>query len=198
MNGGEEKDADRAETERDAMARRALEAAAGNREALDDFVPRLYQELRGMAHRQLLGERADHTLSTTALVHEAYLKLARLDRLEWQNRAHFCAEAARAMRRILVDYAVRRGAKKRGGDRVKVEMEEGFAITDAEADQLLSLHRALEELESHHPRHARVVECRFFAGMTTPEIGEALDISPATVKRDWQMARAWLNRELAG
>lgn len=199
MNRGEEQDPqDSGERERDAGARRALEAAAGSREALDEFVPRLYQELRGMAHRQLLGERADHTLNTTALVHEAYLKLARLDRLEWQNRSHFCAEAARAMRRILVDYAVQRGAKKRGGDRVKVEMEDNFAITDAEVGQLLALHRALEELESHHPRHARVVECRFFAGMTTPEIGEALDISPATVKRDWQMARAWLNRELAG
>ena len=199
MNPGDRQDPpDSGEKEPDAGARRALEAAAGSREALDEFVPRLYQELRGMAHRQLLGERADHTLSTTALVHEAYLKLARLDRLEWQNRSHFCAEAARAMRRILVDYAVRRGAKKRGGDRVKVEMEDNFAITDAEAGQLLALHRALEELESHHPRHARVVECRFFAGMTTPEIGEALDISPATVKRDWQMARAWLNRELAG
>lgn len=199
MNGGEGHDAlDRDDSEHSAAAERALEAAAGNRDALDEFVPRLYQELRGMAHRQLLGERADHTLNTTALVHEAYLKLARLDRLEWKNRAHFCAEAARAMRRILVDYAVRRGARKRGGDRVKVEMEESFAITDAEAGQLLSLHRALQELESHHPRHARVVECRFFAGMTIPEIGEALDISPATVKRDWQMARAWLNRELGG
>lgn len=199
MNPGDEQDPpDSGEREPDAGARRALEAAVGSREALDEFVPRLYQELRGMAHRQLLGERADHTLSTTALVHEAYLKLARLDRLEWQNRSHFCAEAARAMRRILVDYAVQRGARKRGGGRVKVEMEDDFAITDAEAGQLLALHRALEELESHHPRHARVVECRFFAGMTTPEIGEALDISPATVKRDWQMARAWLNRELAG
>jgi len=177
------------------IAARSLEAAAA-RESLDDFVPELYDELRGMAHRRLRGERADHTLSTTALVHEAYLKLAKLDRMEWQNRAHFCAEAARAMRRILVDYAVRRGAKKRGGDRVKVEMDEAFAITDAEAGQLLSLHRALEDLEAHHPRHARVVECRFFAGMTIPEIGEVLDISPATVKRDWQMARAWLNREL--
>ncbi len=176
---------------------RALEEAARSRESLDDFVPGLYDELRGLAHRQLRGERDDHTLCTTALVHEAYLKLAKLDRLEWQNRSHFCAEAARAMRRILVDYAVRRGAKKRGGDRDRVEFEDHFAITDAEAGQLLSLHRALEDLEAHHPRHARIVECRFFAGMTIPEIGLALDISPATVKRDWQMARAWLNRELA-
>lgn len=184
------------ERRRDITAR-ALGEAAQSRESLDDFVPELYEELRGLAHQQLGGERPDHTLCTTALVHEAYLKLAKLDRLEWQNRAHFCAEAARAMRRILVDYAVRRGAKKRGGDRNRVELQDRFAITDAEAGQLLSLHRALEDLESQHPRHARVVECRFFAGMTIPEIGEALDISPATVKRDWQMARAWLNRELA-
>jgi RNA polymerase sigma factor (TIGR02999 family) len=198
MSGEQDGIPESLDAKRREAAARALEAAAGNRESLDEFVPQLYQELRSMAHRQLLGERADHTLSTTALVHEAYLKLARLDRLEWQNRAHFCAEAAWAMRRILVDFAVRRGAKKRGGDRVQVEMRDRLAITDAEAGQLLALHRALEELESHHPRHARVVECRFFAGMTTPEIGEALDISPATVKRDWQMARAWLNRELAG
>lgn len=198
MSGGTRDDSpDGAEEKRRDITTRALEEAASTRESLDDFVPELYDELRGLAHRQLRGERDDHTLCTTALVHEAYLKLAKLDRLEWQNRAHFCAEAARAMRRILVDYAVRRGAKKRGGDRDRVEFEDRFAITDAEAGHLLSLHRALEELESHHPRHARVVECRFFAGMTIPEIGEALDVSPATVKRDWQMARAWLNRELA-
>lgn len=179
--------------------RGALEPAeAGSRESLDGFIPELYEELRRMAHRQLQGERDDHTLSTTALVHEAYLKLARLDRIEWKNRAQFSAEAARAMRRILVDYAVRRGAKKRGGDRVRVEMDDSLAMTEAEAGQLLALHGALEQLEAHQPRHARVVECRFFAGMTIPEIGEALDISPATVKRDWKMARAWLNRELAG
>ena len=182
---------------RDPAERALEEAVAGSRESLDGLVPELYEELRRMAHRQLLGERNGHTLSTTALVHEAYLKLAKLDRLEWQNRSHFCAEAARAMRRILVDYAVRRRAKKRGGDRVRVEMDERFAMTEAEAGQLLSLHDALERLEEHRPRHARVVECRFFAGMTIPEIGEALDISPATVKRDWKMARAWLNRELA-
>lgn len=198
MSGGTGGDAiDGANERRRDITSRVLEEAASSRESLDDFVPELYEELRGLAHGQLRGERADHTLCTTALVHEAYLKLAKLDRLEWQNRAHFCAEAARAMRRILVDYAVRRGAKKRGGDLDRVEFEDRFAITDAEAGQLLSLHRALEALESHHPRHARVVECRFFAGMTIPEIGEALDVSPATVKRDWQMARAWLNRELA-
>ena len=186
----------RDEARRDATAQALVEAVDGNRAPIDALVPQLYRQLRGMAHRRLLGERADHTLCTTALVHEAYLKLARLDRLEWRNRAHFCAEAARAMRRILVDYAVGRGAQKRGGDRVRVEMEDALALTEADAGRLLSLHRALSELEIHRPRQARVVECRFFAGMTIPEVGEALDISPATVKRDWEMARAWLNREL--
>lgn len=168
-----------------------------SRERLDAFVPWLYEELRDIAHRHLQGERAGHTLSTTALVHEAYLKLVRLDGYQWHNPAQFCAEAARAMRRILVDYAVRRRTLKRGGGRARVELQDGMAMSDAEAGQLLDLHRALERLEAHQPRPARVVECRFFAGMTIPEVAEALDISPATVKRDWEMARAWLNRELA-
>lgn len=168
-----------------------------SREELDAFAPRLYQELRSIAHRQLTGEREDHTLSTTALVHEAYLKLAKLDRFEWRNRAQFCAEAARAMRRILVDYAVRRGAQKRGGGRRRVEMRESYAMTDAQFDRLLALHEALEEFEREWPRQARVVECRFFAGMTISEMSEALEISEATVSRDWRLARAWLNRALA-
>ncbi len=166
--------------------------------SIDDLVLEVYDDLRRMAHRQLRAERADHTLSTTALVHEAYLKLARLDRIRWQNRAHFCAEAARAMRRILVDYAVRRGAQKRGGTRTRVELDQLRAITDRDASQLLALHAALQVLEREHPRHARVVECRFFGGMSVPEVSEALGLSPATVKRDWQLARAWLNRELDG
>ncbi|MEN8376978.1 MAG: sigma-70 family RNA polymerase sigma factor, partial [Gemmatimonadota bacterium] len=188
---------DDAGSRQEAAARALAEAVAGNREALDGFVPEVYDELRRMAHRQLHGERADHTLCTTALVHEAYLKLVKLDRLEWQNRAHFCAEAARAMRRILVDHAVHRTAKKRGGGRGRVELDDSFAITEAESAQLLDLHAKLEELAAHQPRPARVVECRFFAGMTIPEVGEALGVSLATVKRDWEMARAWLNRELA-
>lgn len=187
-----------AENVRRAAATQALEeAVVGNRASLDSFVPELYEELRGIAHRQLRGERDDHTLSTTALVHEAYLKLARLDELEWQNRAHFCAEAARAMRRILVDYAVRRKAEKRGGERTRVEMRDSFAMTDTQVDQILGLHQALESFEREWPRQGRVVECRFFAGMTIPDIAEALDVSEATVSRDWQLARAWLNRALA-
>ncbi len=174
--------------------------AGGDRESratLDQFARELYDELRRMAHRHLRGERADHTLCTTDLVHEAYLKLGRLDRIQWQSRAHFFAGAAQAMRRVLVDHAVKRGANKRGGDLRRVEFDEHIAITDAVADQVLALHAALETLEASQPRLAKVVECRFFAGMTVPEIGEALELSPATVKRDWQLARAWLNRELS-
>lgn len=167
------------------------------RESLDALAPSVYEELRTIAHRQLTRERDEHTLSTTALVHEAYLKLAKLDRIEWRSRAQFCAEAARAMRRILVDYAVRQGAAKRGGKRNRVELRDSHAITASELDRILALHEALDALEAEWPRQARVVECRFFAGMTIPEMSEALGVSEATVSRDWQLARAWLNRALA-
>lgn len=175
----------------------AADAAARPRASLDAFAPQLYDELRSIAHRQLRSERGDHSLCTTALVHEAYLKLARLDRMEWQNQAQFCAEAARAMRRILVDYAVRRRAAKRGGERVQVELPDSLALPDPRADELLALDEALTAFEKEWPRQARVVECRFFGGMTIPEMAEALGIAEATVSRDWQLARAWLNRALA-
>jgi RNA polymerase sigma factor (TIGR02999 family) len=184
------------EERREAATRALVGAGVGNRESLDQLVAALYADLRAIAHHQLAHERADHTLSTTALVNEAYLKLARLDRLQWQNRAQFCAEAARAMRRILVDYAVQRKAQKRGGDRVQVEMEAAFAMTGEEAEQLVALHLALQDFEREWTRQARVVECRFFGGMTIPDIAEALGISQATVSRDWELARAWLNRQL--
>jgi RNA polymerase sigma-70 factor, ECF subfamily len=171
---------------------RADTSAAGAEE-LGRLFEALYDELRRLARRRLRGERPDHTLCTTALVHESYLKLGRLDRVRWRSRSHFFAEASRAMRRVLVDHAVRRGAQKRGGARVRVELSEGMAVTDPTDDQLLALDRALEALARTRPRPARVVECRLFAGMTVPEIAEAMDVSPATVKRDWELARAWLN-----
>ena len=187
----------RREARRETVMHAIVETAADNRTSFDSFIPELYGELRGIAHRHLIGERADHTLCTTALVHEAYLKLAKLDRIKWQNRAQFCAEAARAMRRILIDYAVGRSAQRRGGNRVRVEMQDSFAMTEDQIDQLLALHEALESFEREWPRQARVVECRFFGGMTTLEISEATGNSTATVARDWQLARAWLNRALA-
>ncbi len=163
---------------------------------MDELFRLLYEDLRRMAHRHLRGERPDHTLSTTALVHESYLKLGRLDRVRWQSRSHFAAEASRAMRRILVDHAVRRGAGKRGGARVRVDLSDEMAVAPSVDDEVLAVHNALEALSRQRPRPARVVECRVFGGMTIPEIAEALELSPATVKRDWEIARAWLDREL--
>jgi RNA polymerase sigma factor (TIGR02999 family) len=159
----------------------------------------LYDELRGIASRQLRGERPDHTLETTALVHEAYVKLVGLDRISWQNRAHFLAVASQAMRRVLVDYAVSRRAEKRGGVRRKVSLD---GIDDPGQAQpvetLIALDTALHRLEQIDPRLSRVVECRYFGGMSVEEAADALHVSPATIKRDWSVARAWLNRELQG
>ena len=167
--------------------------------AVDRLMSILYDELRGIASRQLRGERPDHTLETTALVHEAYVKLVGLDRISWQNRAHFLAVASQAMRRVLVDYAVSRRAQKRGGVRHKVSLD---GIDDpAQAkpvETLLALDTALHRLEQIDPRLSRVVECRYFGGMSVEESAEALHVSPATIKRDWSVARAWLNRELQG
>jgi RNA polymerase sigma factor (TIGR02999 family) len=177
-----------------------LAAADGDSSALERLMPIVYTELHRVAHRRLRGERADHTLSTTALVHEAYLKLMNLERLNWQNRAQFMAIASRLMRQILVDYARSRRTVRRGGEHKRVEFKasESAAVTAGEpAEEVLALHQALESLGNINGRHARIVECRFFGGMSIAETAEALSISPATVKRDWVMARAWLNRELS-
>lgn len=178
-----------------------LEAAEGDPSALERLVPIVYTELRRIAHRRLGGERVDHTLGTTDLVHEAYLKLVNLERVNWQNRAQFMAIVSRLMRQILVDYARRRRAGRRGGGRPKVELgvvaDYLAAASAAPSEELLTLHQALERLEEINERHSRIVECRFFGGMSIEETAEALSLSPATVKRDWVMARAWLNRELS-
>ncbi len=160
-------------------------------------MPLVYEELRRVAHRRLAGERTGHTLQTTALVHEAYGRLAEAD-LPWQDRAHFFALAARTMRRILVDYARSRLAEKRGGgaqavplDQLTVELSAG-----GEDAEILALHEALEALERQDPRKARVIEAHIFGGLTYEETAEALGISPATVDRDLRLAKAWLAREL--
>ena len=163
---------------------------------VDRLLPMVYDELRRIAHRQLRGERGDHTLDTTGLVHEAYLKLSRLDRIEWRDRSHFLVVAAGAMRRILVDYAVARKTEKRGGGRQRVPIEQVLILADDRAEELLALDEALQRLAVESERAARIVEWRFFAGMTVEETAEVLEISPATVKREWVLARAWLNREL--
>ena len=172
----------------------------GNHEALNELVPLVYDELRAIARRKLRYERQGHTLNTTALVHEAYLKLVRLDRVQWQSRAHFLAIAAQAMRNILVDHALRRKRAKRGGGIPHSSLdsaEDVATIPVAEAERILALDEALKQLAELNPRHARVVECRFFGDMTVDETALAIGVSPATIKRDWTLLRAWLARELA-
>jgi RNA polymerase sigma factor (TIGR02999 family) len=171
---------------------------SGNREALGELVPLVYGELRAIARRKLRQERIDHTLNTTALVHEAYLKLVQLDRVQWQSRAHFLAIAAQAMRNILVNHALRRNRIKRGGGAAHETLGAVAGLPAVEADRILALDTALTKLAAVNPRHARIVECRFFGGMTIEETAVALDISPATTKRDWTLLRAWLVRELEG
>jgi len=173
-------------------------------EGMERLIPLVYAELRRVAHRQLAAEPAGHTLSTTALVHEAYLRLANQSRAEWASRAQFFALAARAMRRVLVDYARRHQAARRGGPRRRpVSLEDaeveasGDALTvAARGDELLALDEALERLAAVDARAARVVECRFFAGLTEAETAEALGVSPRTAAGDWLMAKGWLYRAL--
>ena len=169
---------------------------AGDAGALDRVIALVYEELRRIAHRQLAGEQSGHTLDTGALVHEAYLKLRQLDRMQWRSREHFLAMAARVMRRVLVDYAEARRAQKRGGAQLPVAITAVSLAADQPGEEVLALDEALRRLEALSARQGRVVECRFFAGMSVEETAAALELSEATVKRDWVAARAWLNREL--
>lgn len=166
------------------------------RAAVDVLFPVLYDELRRLAEHRLNHERRDHTLSPTALVHEAYLKLIDQTRTDWENRAHFFGIAALAMRRILINYARDRSAEKRGGGVEVVTLLEGDIARETSPRDLLTLDAALERLSAVSERAARVVTMRFFAGLTQEEIAEALGVAVPTVQRDWQTARAWLSREL--
>ncbi|MEO1727563.1 MAG: ECF-type sigma factor [Bacteroidota bacterium] len=168
----------------------------GDEAALDRLMPLVYDELRQRAHYHMRHERDGHTLSTTALVHEAFLNLAGDGPAAWENRAHFFAIASRVMRRVLIWYARQRNAAKRGGGAARLSLDEAMLLTDARLDDLLALDDALERLERLDPRLCRVVECRHFGGLSVQETATALSISPATVKRDWQTARAWLRRAL--
>ena len=173
------------------------ELSQGHHEALDRLMPIVYDELRRIAHAQLRREHSGHTLSTTGLVHEAYLKLVNIHQVEWRDRAHFFAMAARLMRRILIDYARGKKREKRGGDAVHVQLTEAFDVPGpVAADDLVALDEALARLEAQSERQCRVVECRCFAGLSLEETAQTLGISVATVKRDWDFSRAWLNREL--
>ena len=171
--------------------------AAGDETALDRLFPQVYDELRRMAGGRLRHERPDHTLGATELVHEAFFRLVQLDRIDWQSRAHFLAIASQAMRNVLLDHAERRGAQKRGGGGRPITLERIDVPNDMPTGEVLALCEALERLEKLEPRQARVVECRFFGGLNLDETAEALGISPATVSRDWTIARAWLHAQLA-
>jgi RNA polymerase sigma factor (TIGR02999 family) len=166
---------------------------------MEDLFPLVYDELRRIAARKLRDERDSHTLSATALVHEAWIELNKLNRIQWRNRSHYLAIAAQAMRRILIDYAIARGRQKRGGGRASLPLEgEVWAAAETRGEELLALDEALARLAALNDRQAQIVEQRFYGGMTVEETAEALQVSPATVKREWATARAWLNREMHG
>ncbi len=185
------------------VSRLLKEAEDGNKEALDRLFPLIYEALRKQAHWQRQRVHGRDSMNTTALVHETYLKLIGPSRVKWTSRAHFMAVAAKAMRHILVDYAEQQSAQKRGGGAHVLPLDEltavppGEGLAEQQADTVLALHEALQRLEKEQPLLGRIVECRFFGGMTIKETATAFDIAPATVKRKWTLARAWLYRELA-
>jgi len=177
--------------------------ADGERDAFDALLPLVYSELHQLARQHRRRWSGDETLNTTAIVHEAYLRLAGTPEPGWRSQPHFLAVASRAMRHIMLDHARQRQRQKRGGNQQRIpwhEVEEalrsGGGPADTRAEALIALDEAMRRLEQHDERQSRIVECRFFGGMSIPETGEALGISPATVKRGWAMAQAWLHREL--
>jgi len=169
---------------------------SGDQRALDELMPLVYAELHRLAHSYMLRERAGHTLQTTALVNETYLKLIDASKVPWQNRAHFFAISAGLMRRILVDFARTRGSRKRGGDVRKVELDESRVALPGRNTDLIALDSALNGLAAIDPRQAKVVELRFFAGLGVEETAEVLGISRRTAEREWAVAKLWLLREM--
>ena len=168
----------------------------GDEAATDQLVPLVYAELRRLAKRHMARQREGHTLQTTDLVNEAYLKLAHVKGSGWKNRLHFFAVASRAMRSVLVDHARRRAYAKRGGNPVRVSLSEADHISQGRSAEVVAVDQALNRLATLDPRKARVVELRYFAGLSVEEIGQLLDLSSRTIKREWRWARAWLYREL--
>jgi RNA polymerase sigma factor (TIGR02999 family) len=186
------------EPSREAVTALLLSWRQGDKAALDRLIPLVYDELRRVARARLKDERANHVLQTTALVHETYVRLIDLDRMTIQNRAHFFALAARLMRQVLVDYARRAQADKRGGGVTIVALDDAGPVAAKMADvDVLALDEALEQLAAVDERLCRVVELKFFAGLNIDETAEALEVSAATVERDWSFARAWLYQRLA-
>jgi RNA polymerase sigma factor (TIGR02999 family) len=170
--------------------------SGGDQAALDRLAERVYPELRRMARRYMKNERQANTMQSAGLVHEAYLRLVDVGRVEWRERAQFFAMAAQMMRRILVDAARARASKKRGGSAARLNIDDAAVLSPEPAQSILALHEALAAFSRLAPRQARVVELRYFGGLTEEEIVAALDISPRTVRRDWSFAKAWLTREM--
>lgn len=170
----------------------------GNQEALDKLVPLVYEELHRLARHYMTGERPGHTLQTSELVNEAYMRLVDWKNVQWQNRAHFFGVAAQMMRRILVDFARSRNYVKRGGEARRVSISEVAVVAPERGEDLIALDEALQSLAAIDPRKSRIVELRFFGGLSVEETADVLRISPRTVMRDWSLAQAWLYRELRG
>jgi RNA polymerase sigma-70 factor, ECF subfamily len=169
----------------------------GDKAALDALVPVVHAELRRIARHYMRGQREGHTLQTTALVNEAYLRLIDSSRVNWQNRAHFFAISAQLMRRVLVDFARAKNSQKRGGDRVQITLDENIETPLEKQTDLVALDEALDNLAKLNGRQSQIVEMRYFGGLSEEEIAETLQISTRTVRRDWNVARAWLYREIA-
>jgi RNA polymerase sigma factor (TIGR02999 family) len=174
-----------------------LDWSNGNREAFDRLAPLVYDELRNLAHRYMRRERPGHTLQTTALVNEAYIRLIDQKSVHWQNRAHFFAIAAHMMRRILVDYARGRRYRKRGGDARPVSLDEAAIVSEERSSELIAVDDALMELEAWDSRKSKIVELRFFGGLSIEETAEVIKVSPTTVQREWRSAKAWLYQAIA-
>ena len=174
------------------------ECSSGNAEALDRLVPLVYDDLRRIAHRRLQMERGDHTLNTTAVVHEAYLRLVNQATATWRDRTHFFAVAAKVIRRLLIDYARRHRAQKRGGGQIRIPLREDLEGEDPRMVDVLAIDEALTRLAEYDARLERIVECRFFGGMTMPDTAEALGLSLRTAERDWTRAKAYLFKALGG
>ena len=174
-----------------------IEWSNGDKAALDKLMPLIHEELRRLAHHYMSHERPGHTLQTTALVNEAYLRLVNRKGVHWQNRAHFFAIAATLMRSLLVDHARSHAYAKRGGGAHKIELDEAMIVSQERAAEVLALDDVLKKLASFDPQQSRIVELRFFGGLTIEETAEVLDLSTATIKREWTAARAWLYRELS-
>jgi RNA polymerase sigma factor (TIGR02999 family) len=172
--------------------------SGGDQQALEKLMPLVHGELRRLARKQMAGEREGHTLQTTALINEAYLRLIDLTRVRWQDRAHFLAISARLMRRILVDHARTRQYAKRGGGAAKVSFDEALEVSSDARPDLVALDDALQALAAVDSRKSQVVEMRFFGGLSVEETAQALGVSPETVMRDWRLAKVWLLRELGG